>query len=35
MMFILRGLMTEMILPLLWWMIATIPILVLSWRVAF
>jgi uncharacterized membrane protein len=35
MLFIMLGLMADLILPLMWGVIATIPIFVLSWWVAY
>jgi uncharacterized membrane protein len=35
MLFIMLGLMADFILPLMWGVIATIPILILSWWVAY
>jgi hypothetical protein len=35
MLFIMLGLMADFILPLMWGIIATVPILILSWWVAY
>jgi uncharacterized membrane protein len=35
MLFIVLGLMADFILPLMWGVIATVPILILSWWVAY
>jgi uncharacterized membrane protein len=35
MLFIILGLMADFILPLMWGIIATVPILILSWWVAY
>jgi hypothetical protein len=35
MMFILLGLIADIVLPLMWGLIATVPIFILSWWVAY